>query len=208
MAKDKNSFLLYTDITGVVSKLSNEQAGILFKHILDYVNDKNPTTDDILIEIAFEPIKAALKRDLRKYENIVERNRDNGKNGGRPRKEPKKPSGLFQNPNKPKKADNDNDSDNGIDNDNDKNNINIDFSVFWSLYPNKVAKVKCEGKWNRLTDKERQLIIDTLPGFLDYKPFKGYNHPNPEAYFNQKRWLDVIPQKEESPFPERRGFVA
>lgn len=111
MAEGKKSFVLYCDLIHTVSKIPDEKAGQLFKHILDYVNDKNPMTEDLIINIAFEPIKQQLKRDLVKYNGIVERNRVNGANGGRPRN-PKKPSGLFGNPGKPKKADNDNDNDN------------------------------------------------------------------------------------------------
>jgi len=70
MATDKKSFLLYADTIHTVRKLTDEQAGRLFKHVLAYVNDENPTTDDILIEVAFEPIKQSLKRDLKKYEKI------------------------------------------------------------------------------------------------------------------------------------------
>jgi hypothetical protein len=79
MAKDKNSFLLYTDVHHTVKKLTDNQAGQLFKHILSYVNDENPTTSDIIIEIAFEPIKQSLKRDLRKYEIIREKRSIAGK---------------------------------------------------------------------------------------------------------------------------------
>jgi hypothetical protein len=77
MAKDKNSFLLYCDIIHTVEKLNDAQAGKLFKHILKYVNDQNPTPEDIVTEIAFEPIRQSLKRDLIKYEGIRERNREN-----------------------------------------------------------------------------------------------------------------------------------
>ena len=62
--KNKKGFLLYADIQTVVNKLSDDYAGKLFKHILAYVNDENPTTNDLLLEIAFEPIKQQLKRDL------------------------------------------------------------------------------------------------------------------------------------------------
>jgi hypothetical protein len=77
MAKDKNSFLIYCDVIHTVEKLTNEQAGALFKHLLRYVNDQNPVAEDIVTEIAFEPIKQSLKRDLNKYESIRERNREN-----------------------------------------------------------------------------------------------------------------------------------
>ncbi len=77
MAKDKNSFLIYCDIIHTVDKLDDLQAGKLFKHLLKYVNDLNPVADDIVTEIAFEPIKQSLKRDLQKYESIRERNKEN-----------------------------------------------------------------------------------------------------------------------------------
>jgi len=114
MAENKTSFLLYCDIIHTVNKLSDEQSGILFKHILAYVNDQNPVTNDVIIELVFEPIKQGLKRDLQKYLNICERNKKNGEKGGRPEKKPKKPSRLINNPNnpdEPKKADSDIDSD-------------------------------------------------------------------------------------------------
>jgi len=79
MAKDKNSFLIYCDIIHTVDKLDDIQAGKLFKHLLKYVNDLNPVAEDIVTEIAFEPIKQSLKRDLQKYESIRERNKENAK---------------------------------------------------------------------------------------------------------------------------------
>lgn len=120
MAENKRSFLLYTDVYFTVKKLTDVQAGKLFKHILSYVNDENPELNDLLLDIAFEPIKQSLKRDLRKYEAIIERNKINGSKGGRPKtrsKKPKKPSGLIGNPKNPVGADSDSDIDSGIDND-------------------------------------------------------------------------------------------
>ena len=68
MAENKKSFLLYSDLSLTVNKLPDETAGKLFKIILDYVNDKDPIVNDLLLEIAFEPIKQQLKRDLVTYE--------------------------------------------------------------------------------------------------------------------------------------------
>ncbi|MEI6567637.1 MAG: DUF6291 domain-containing protein [Verrucomicrobiota bacterium] len=69
MAQDKKSFVLYCDILSMVRKLSKVQAGELFLTILAYVNDENPIITDKLIDIAFDPIKLQLKRDLIKYED-------------------------------------------------------------------------------------------------------------------------------------------
>lgn len=64
MAENKKSFILYCDIIHTVNKLSDSDAGELFKHILKYVNDEDPIPTKPLISIAFEPIKQSLKRDL------------------------------------------------------------------------------------------------------------------------------------------------
>lgn len=79
MAKDKKSFLLYADQKSVFEHLPDEIAGRLIKHIFSYVNDENPVTDELILTIAFEPIKLQLKRDLQKYEGIRERNSVNAR---------------------------------------------------------------------------------------------------------------------------------
>jgi hypothetical protein len=81
MAEDKKSFLLYTDLIHTVKKLPKEKIGDLFLTILEYVNDMNPTVDDILVDIAFEPIKQQLKRDLRQWEEKIEVRSANGSLG-------------------------------------------------------------------------------------------------------------------------------
>ena len=68
MAKDKKSFILYVDQKDLFNKLPDEIAGKLIKHIYSYVNDENPNSDDLIVEIAFEPIKQQLKRDLKLFE--------------------------------------------------------------------------------------------------------------------------------------------
>jgi hypothetical protein len=111
MAKDKTSFILYCDQQGVFNKLPDEIAGKLIKHIFAYVNDENPPCDDLLLTIAFEPIKTQLKRDLRKYDDYIDKQKFNGAKGGRPKKEETTQitQPFFQ---EPKKADNVNDTDN------------------------------------------------------------------------------------------------
>jgi hypothetical protein len=72
MAENKTSFVLYSDQRTLIDLLSNEQAGKLLKHIYAYVNDENPICEDILINVAFEPIKQQFKRDLKKWERTKE----------------------------------------------------------------------------------------------------------------------------------------
>jgi hypothetical protein len=116
MAENKKSFILYTDLIHVVRKLvlkdrenNTNYAGELFLHILEYVNDTDPIPINFIVEMSFEPIKQTLKRDLMKYRIYIEKQRENGKRGGRPKK-PKKPNPLSGNPSQPKKADSVSDS--------------------------------------------------------------------------------------------------
>jgi hypothetical protein len=93
MATDKKSFILYSDLLTVIKKITEQDrvnktndAGELFLHILEYVNDNNPNPVNFLVDMAFEPIKLSLKRDLKKYDSYIEKQSVNGKKGGRPKK--------------------------------------------------------------------------------------------------------------------------
>jgi hypothetical protein len=86
MAENKKSFILYCDQKGVWDKLDDAQAGRLIKHIISYVNDENPVAPDFITELAFEPIKAVLKRDLKKWEKQQEQRSEAGKRSAEVRK--------------------------------------------------------------------------------------------------------------------------
>lgn len=70
MAENKKGFILYADLIHTINKIDNENVGLLFKHLLAYVNDLNPEPPNLIIEIAFEPIKQQLKRDLKHWESV------------------------------------------------------------------------------------------------------------------------------------------
>lgn len=148
MAESKKSFVLYNDYGKVFEMLTDEEAGKLIKHLFAYVNNKDTELEDRLLKLTFEPIKLQLMRDNKKYEAICERNRNNGKKGGRPKKNPKNPLGYLgtqNNPEKPKKADTDNDNDN--DNDTDisikRESVN-DWKKSFEEYKNQVRKAFTE----------------------------------------------------------------
>jgi hypothetical protein len=86
MAENKKSFILYCDQKGVWDKLDDAQAGRLIKHIISYVNDDNPVAPDFITELAFEPIKQSLKRDLRKWQNQQEQRSEAGRRSAEVRK--------------------------------------------------------------------------------------------------------------------------
>ena len=81
MAENKKGFILYADQKELFTQLSDELAGKLIKHIFRYVNDENPVSEDVIINIAFTPIKQHLKRDLDKFNETKERRSKAGKIG-------------------------------------------------------------------------------------------------------------------------------
>lgn len=82
----KNNFLLKNDLIEIVDVLSKDEIADLFIAILNYVNGKDIELSGSL-KAVFIPIKKEIDKNNEKYQKVVERNRQNGKNGGRPRKE-------------------------------------------------------------------------------------------------------------------------
>ena len=70
------SFILHKDSLSVLNKLSDEQAGKLFKSIFIY-QIENILPEDAFTSIIFEPFLNQFKRDEEKYQNVVERNKIN-----------------------------------------------------------------------------------------------------------------------------------
>ena len=200
MAKDKKSFILYTDQSGVFNQLPDEIAGKLIKHIFAYVNDENPISEDLIINIAFEPIKQSLKRDLKRYEEYVDKQSVNGAKGGRPKKptETQKTQAFFE---KPKKADSVSVSDSVNDND-----INI-FNDLWNLYNKKLNKEESVNAFKKIKSSEYEVIKNHIPNFV--KTFKDKQYqPYFSTYLNKKRWQDEVETKQPvQPRLERRATL-
>lgn len=85
----KKSFILYADLLHTLSKLPTDDAGNLFKLILEYVNDQSPDESKygLVVEIAFEPIKQQLKRDLNRWSETQVKRSDAGKKSAESKKQ-------------------------------------------------------------------------------------------------------------------------
>lgn len=190
MAINKKSFIAYSDWYGMFNALPNEVAGELIKHIFAYVNDENPTSDNFIINALFEQVKATLKRDLVKWEDQREQRSLAGKKSAENRLTKSNERSNSFNETERKSTVSVSVSDSVSVNDNVKK-INIPFLTFWNLYDKKIEKDKCESKWNKLTNKDREDIINHIPKYKLATPDKQYRK-NPETYFNNKTWRDEI----------------
>lgn len=114
----KETFILKTKYGSVINKLSDKQAGILFKMLFEYVeNGVNAGSKDDKIDMALEFIKLDLEAFNKSYEKRITANRENGKKGGEYGKLGGRPAKTItpKNPQKPPiTPDNDNVFDNEI----------------------------------------------------------------------------------------------
>lgn len=124
----RENVLLYTNFIDKFERLSDEQFGMLIRAILEYQSTGEiPEITDSIVALSFDTVKPDIDRNNQKYEDMCERNRINGKKGGRPKKEenPNKPSGFLENRVDATETDsNPNDNDNEYDNENDIDIVN------------------------------------------------------------------------------------
>ena len=170
MATDKKSFILYSDIIHTVEKLTDSDAGQLLKHLLRYVNDQNPTTDNPLVEIAFEPIKQQLKRDLVKFEDVKVKRSEAGKAGANKRWQ------MLSNDNK------------GIQtianiavNDNDNVNV-ISKDIYRSFAHLSISNADIEKLLDKYSINEIDEVLDSIENFKGNKKYTS-------LYLTANKWL-------------------
>jgi hypothetical protein len=185
----KKSFILHIDSLDVLDELDDEQTAVLFRMIKWYVNGEEIGDCNPIAKVAFVPFKNQLDRDQKKYDAICERNAKNGAKGGRPKQEPKKPTGLSgnpKNPSEPQKAHNDSESDS-------KNKKEyIHFEDFWNIYPRKTNKKGAKDKWSslKIEDSTFQEIKKSLDKLRVSDQWKKGIIPHATTYLNQRRWED------------------
>lgn len=97
---ERNSFVVYLDWRDKCSDMTAEEKLSIMDSIFDYVeNGSEPDFSDRYMKAIWAEIKRSLDIDGEKYDAICKRNQENGKHGGRPKKE--EPNGLKEEPQKP-----------------------------------------------------------------------------------------------------------
>lgn len=86
MANGKKSFVFYCNWRNTFAELPKDKGYDLLMHILAYVNDEDPQTDDVLIKAVFANMKDQLKADLLRWERKQEQRIAAGKASAESRK--------------------------------------------------------------------------------------------------------------------------
>lgn len=150
----KKSFLVYYDNEIIVCRLSDDEAGKLFKSLFPYAKEqiKPDFENSPALAMAFDVLSMAIDRDLEKYEKRCEKNRENVC-----KRWNKSDTNVYErNKSHTKHTDKDRDMDKDRDKDMDsmkntlcapvgaqkgsRQEINDLFERVWKLYPNKKGK--------------------------------------------------------------------
>jgi len=179
MAKDKKSFILYVDQKDLWNKLPDELAGKLIKHIYSYVSDEHPTSDDLMIEIAFEPIKQQLKRDLKLFEDKRVKRSEAGLAGANKRWQPIA-----------------NDSNRINDIAKMAVNVNVNVNIYRAFAHLSITNDEVEKLLEKYTITEIDEILDSIENFKGNKKYTS-------LYLTATKWLakNVKPNQQTSVDP-------
>ena len=210
---DKSSFLIYLDYEEQFNLLTDEQIGQLMRAIIKYEKTREIPKLNGIVKMAFSFIKTQLDRDREKYEARCEKNRENAKKGGRPRKNQKdnlKANGFNENQMDAKKTDDDKE-------DEEDNEEDIDNDLL--LKKEKEEKlqqrfIECLNSFNTNAISECIKYLDELPfEVIDYVLSKtsgikcpNWNYANTILQDYVKRKIDSVEkiQAEESGFKNQK----
>ena len=212
----KDTFILKTKYGSIINRLSDKQAGVLFKMLFNYVeNGANAGSTDERVDMAFEFIKMDLDAFSESYQKKVEANKENGKRGGNPNfvkgksnpyyKEKDNPNITEDNRTLPKITEdnpNDNVNDNVNDNDDKDASAITDEKKYYSS-DNGVIKSISELKRDYLNDEnlcnaiiknlkvvDKNMLSERLDAFNQHLELQGERLKEVRDYRSHfKNWL-------------------
>lgn len=210
MAKDPAVLFYCGDFLNGCADLTMEERGqyitlLCLQHQKGHLSEKTiclsvgSVSVDVLAK--FEKDEAGLffhqrmESEMEKRANFINSRKINGLSGGRPKKEKpyakpyaKANNNLLINENENRDEDINKDRD-------EKITLEIwpTFNDFWNAYDKKADKPKCEAKWNKLKQHEKEQIMKHVPDYVESTPEKQYRK-NPLTYLNSKSYENELIQ--------------
>tara|TARA_R110000851_G_scaffold309302_3_gene468703 strand:+ start:380 stop:1189 length:810 start_codon:yes stop_codon:yes gene_type:complete len=204
--KDRKSFLMYIDSLSILNKLSDEQAGKLFKAIKHFKETGEIMELDFALEIALDPFLNQFKRDDVSYDSTCEANRIAANlRWERLRAKKKKEKNELMRPNATEcdRTESDakhTDSDNDSDNDNDikkkkkkeiEKEIEKNFLIFWEKFNHKKSRGIALSSFEKsLKCATFEQIIKGVDGLIAERSGDPKFWKHPSTWLNQQCWLD------------------
>ena len=198
-SKGKHNVLISTGYVTQIEKLSGDQAKNLLLAICAYQEETDMPELDPVTDMLFSVMKEEIDENTKRYEAQCVRNRENGKKGGRPKKNQEEPNETQNNPvgfsktdSNPKNPDSDSDSDSDIDNDLKEKDLPKGKSK--KKKPDKVAFGEYQNvkltmdEYSKLAEEYGETVRKSCITFLDeYIAEKGYKSKS--HYLAIRRWV-------------------
>lgn len=221
----KDSFIFYTEYKEAIECMTDAQAGMLLKALIEYSEGIMPSIKDASVKMVFLTIKPRMDRDREKWLETCEKRREAGKQGGRPAKaekqeKAKKANGFSEKQkkqNKAIKADTDSDSDtdselyiNNTVKDRPKN-LSAEFDELWKLYPRKQGRAQAMKSYfkARKEGTEIEKVRDGIIAYSEYVQRNGVGHEyikQGSTFFNQHAWNDDWSYTAKKTKPPERSY--
>jgi hypothetical protein len=179
----RKSFIIHKDSLDILEKLSNEEAGILFKAICAY-QQGSATQLNYPLDLVFLPFQKQFDRDNEKYLNTCKQRAEAGSKGGKQKvanasKSKQKVANVADSKSKSKSK--------------SKSDSDKAFNEFYENYPKKTERKKTMSAFNKLSkDKQKLATEDSKTRYIEKIKEDGTNQfvPAPLVYINGERWED------------------
>lgn len=189
MAKAKG-IMLYFDIKEPLKDFSDEERGKLVWALLEYAENGTMPQFSGSLKTAFNFIKKDIDRDIEKYFNRCQKNKENISKRydciqSNTTVNNRQQSLLNKDKNKNKNK-------NKI-----KENYNLLFAQFWDVYPKKKSKQAAEKAFQKIAPDEALLktmlnAIEEQKKSAEWQKDNGQFIPYPATWLNGRRWEDEI----------------
>lgn len=186
----RKSYITHLDSLDILDKLSDEQAGKLFKAIKFYQNTKKLPELDLMLDLVFTTFFNQFVRDDIKYENTCKARSLAGGKGGKQKvanasKRKQKVANLADSDSK-----SDSDSDSESEN---KNELSFEekFESFWNLYDKKKSRPDAERKFKAaLKNDTFENIMSGLEKYIKARSPDSQYWKHPSTWLHNECWRD------------------